>query len=175
MIGRLAAVAVLIVAAGAALALALGSTPKSKSSGAAHGAGGSGGAGTSTLASVAGPPPGGSVAPQANSENAPDAGYGAEPPTPAAGHVTVHVDMRRIQFLPTVTHLRVGDAVDWSNTDNVAHNVTADSSLVSSQTGPFISPVLKPGSHYARRFVHPGTYSYLCTIHPTMVGVLDVR
>lgn len=78
--------------------------------------------------------------------------------------------MRRIAFIPEVIHIRRGDAVRFTNRDDVAHTVTADENLSSSQAIPFASGRLQPGSGLIARFSRPGTYPYVCTIHPTMTG-----
>ncbi len=89
---------------------------------------------------------------------------------PSKGGRIAAVTMRRIAFVPEVTHIHRGDAVRFSNGDNVAHTVTADENQNSSQAGPFASGQLPPGSGWTARFSRPGTYPYVCTIHPTMTG-----
>jgi len=89
---------------------------------------------------------------------------------PGRGGRLAAVTMRRIAFAPEVIHVRRGDAVRFTNRDHVDHTVTADENLNSSQAGPFGSGQLPPGASFTARFSRPGTYPYVCYIHPTMTG-----
>lgn len=89
---------------------------------------------------------------------------------PARGGRVFAVNMHRIAFDPAVSHIRRGDAVRFANRDNVDHTVTADENVNSSQAGPFASGRLALGGSLTARFSRPGTYPYVCTIHPTMTG-----
>jgi plastocyanin len=64
-------------------------------------------------------------------------------------------------FSPATVTIHVGQAVEWTNRDAVAH--TVDLSGV-------ISNVLSRGDTYTQRFTAPGTYPYICSIHPFMHG-----
>ncbi len=70
---------------------------------------------------------------------------------------------------PSVT-VKVGQAVLWTNDGNVDHTVTetaADS---------IASPEIKPGQTYTLTFQTPGTYAYICSIHPdSMKGTVIVQ
>jgi plastocyanin len=37
------------------------------------------------------------------------------------------------------------------------------------------SPILNPGQKFSYTFTRPGTYEYLCTLHPEMVGKVIVK
>jgi plastocyanin len=41
-------------------------------------------------------------------------------------------------------------------------------------TGAAISPPLQSGDTFAHTFARPGTYSYVCSIHPYMRGMVVV-
>jgi plastocyanin len=69
------------------------------------------------------------------------------------------------KFSPATVTIHAGQAVEWTNDDSVAH--TVDLSGV-------ISNVLNRGDHYAQRFAAPGTYAYICSIHPFMHGTVVV-
>jgi plastocyanin len=69
-----------------------------------------------------------------------------------------------------VPHLDVlaGDSVTWHNASLRAHDVAAEDRS-------FASPRLLMDSMYIHRFDTPGTYAYLCRLHPTMRGGISVH
>lgn len=71
-------------------------------------------------------------------------------------------------FEPPELSAAVGDTVTWTNEDSVAHTVTSDGA------GPLASGDLESGGIYEATFDQAGTYDYLCTIHPTMRGTVEV-
>ncbi len=79
------------------------------------------------------------------------------------------VDMVDISFDPTEITVPVGAIVVWTNQDNVDHTTTADE-------GTWDSGVLGSGESFEFAFDEPGTYAYLCQIHPTvMLGSITVE
>ena len=73
-----------------------------------------------------------------------------------------------LKFAPAATSAKTGDVIQWTNTGNVAHNVTFDSNTdLNSQT-------LQQGDTWAVKFTAPGTYAYHCTFHPGMDGQITV-
>lgn len=71
-------------------------------------------------------------------------------------------------FRPSPLQTTAGAAVTWTNQDSVAHTVTSDGD------GPMASGELAGGESYEVTFDAAGTYDYLCTIHPTMRGTVEV-
>jgi plastocyanin len=62
----------------------------------------------------------------------------------------------------------VGSTVTVTNNDApVTHTWTATG-------GAFNSGPLAPGASYSFTFTQQGTYGYLCTIHPNMIGSVTV-
>jgi len=61
-----------------------------------------------------------------------------------------------------------GQAVRWVNGDFVDHTITFDG-------GEPGSPLISPNGTWAHRFDRPGRYTYHCTPHPFMTGVVVVR
>ena len=59
--------------------------------------------------------------------------------------------------------------VVWTNNDSVGHTITADQGA-----GP-ASGVINHGETYAFTFNTPGTFSYHCSIHPSMKGTVIVN
>ena len=66
---------------------------------------------------------------------------------------------------PTVLHTSVGSTVRFVNVDEVAHN------LYGAGWG---TDVVKPGLEFTETFDEEGAFPYACTIHPGMVGVVEV-
>jgi len=77
----------------------------------------------------------------------------------------VAVDARDLTFSPNHLTVQQGQTVVFRMRDVVAHNVVADD---------FRSKDISKGI-YKHRFDQPGTYSYKCTLHPTMTGDVTVR
>lgn len=74
-------------------------------------------------------------------------------------------------FTPTVARIATGEELKFVNADGMEHNVTpvaaAFNALQREQT-------LRSGGSLAFRFVEPGVYPYVCTLHPTMAGAVVV-
>ena len=84
-----------------------------------------------------------------------------------AGPGTVVV--RDIAFKPKRLAVEAGDTVTWRFEDKgIPHDVKA-------QDGSFESEVVDSGT-FEHTFERPGTYEYVCSIHPTqMKAVIEVR
>ena len=78
------------------------------------------------------------------------------------------VSIVNMSFSPATLTVPVGTNVTWTNNDNMTHTVTSDSS-------GFDSGDITMGSKYSRVFSVAGTYTYHCTIHPTMKGTIVVK
>ncbi len=79
--------------------------------------------------------------------------------------VNVLIDDRR--FLDSMVTITTGATVAWENQDRgVPHTV-------SFEDGPN-SGTMQPGDHFSRVFDAPGTYPYVCEIHPSMRGEIVV-
>lgn len=89
---------------------------------------------------------------------------GSRGASPADGAVAI-VDFA---FEPAALTATVGETVTWTNEDGAAHTVTSDGD------GPLDSGDLDQGAVYEASFEWPGTYTYICTIHPTMQGTVEV-
>jgi plastocyanin len=90
---------------------------------------------------------------------------GGSASAPAGGTDVVIVDF---DYEPTPLQASVGQPVRWTNRDSASHTVT------SAETGPLDSGDLAEGESYDATFDEPGTYEYICTIHPTMMGTVEV-
>lgn len=103
-----------------------------------------------------------------------DAASTSPPPTvPAAttppADAAVEIDMKDIKYVPARASAKVGQTVRWTNSDPVAHTVTATSgSDVDSGT-------INPNDTYEAKFTRAGTVAYFCEIHPNQKGTVTVR
>ena len=71
-------------------------------------------------------------------------------------------------FSPSQLDVLPGETVQWTNVSQRTHTVTSD-------TGLFDSGELPGGTRFAFPFSSVGTYTYHCTIHPSIRGEVDVR
>lgn len=91
--------------------------------------------------------------------------------SPAASPVTgggVVIDIVNFAFDPPALTVSAGTIVTWVNVSDTIHNVVAEDETWQSE-------VLDPGGSYSFQVMEPGTYPYLCTIHPDMGAVLTVE
>ena len=70
--------------------------------------------------------------------------------------------------MPNPITVPVGGTVTWTNNDTVAHTSTADA-------GAWNSSSIAPGATFSRTFSSGDTFQYHCTIHPGMVGTVNVQ
>ncbi len=85
----------------------------------------------------------------------------AAPPVPAV------IELKAFMFAPTALTVTVGTAVAWKNLDAEPHTVA-------SIDGAFRSGALDQGESFTFTFAKPGTYRYVCSIHPQMTGTVIV-
>jgi plastocyanin len=71
-------------------------------------------------------------------------------------------------YSPSPVRLAPGSSVTWINNDNTAHTSTADG-------GAWNSGQIAPGRTFTRTFATAGSFPYHCTIHPGMVGTIEVQ
>ena len=88
------------------------------------------------------------------------------PAAPVTGNA---VAIMNFAFAPAALTVKAGTTVTWTNKDSDAHTVTSQGS-----GGPLQSAALSTGQSYTFTFTKPGTYSYLCTIHPFMTATVTV-
>ena len=71
------------------------------------------------------------------------------------------------KFTPQRVTIRAGEVVTWTNNDGTAHTATA-------LNGSFNSGPLSQGSTYTHAFTVTGVFSYMCSIHSSMTGTIQV-
>jgi plastocyanin len=95
---------------------------------------------------------------------------------PAAGTAGVNVGSPTVTimatdqnvFTPTNPTVHVGDVIQWTVPGTTNHTVT----FISQSTLTDVS--LVPGGTWEVKFTTPGTYAYICAIHPGMNGSIIV-
>jgi plastocyanin len=81
---------------------------------------------------------------------------------------TFTVIMDGTAFAPTALTVRSGDTVVWVNRDLFPHTAT-------SKGGHFDSTQIPVGATWAFVARVKGDFTYVCTLHPSMVGTLRVE
>lgn len=97
------------------------------------------------------------------------ASAGASTPAPTVPVTGNAVDITNFSFAPAALTVKAGTTVTWTNKDGDAHTVTSQGS-----GGPLRSAALGTNGTYSFTFTTPGTYAYLCTIHPFMTATVTV-
>lgn len=87
---------------------------------------------------------------------------------PKAGPVTVEV--KDMKFSPADVTVKVGETVTWKFRDSAVHNVQG----IGDKAMGINSPIFQTGE-WSYTFTVPGTYRYLCSIHPQMRGTVTVE
>lgn len=89
-----------------------------------------------------------------------------------------------VWYDPPQLFVTVGDTVTWYNDDKEGHTVTSGegsgrfgwmSDNFGKSNGIFDSGRFMPGESWSYTFEDSGTFSYYCTIHPWMEGILIVE
>lgn len=115
--------------------------------------------GTASTASTSTPTAAPTTAPTATPTTAPT------PTTPTSGGNSISI--ANFAFSPQSLTVKVGTGVTWTNNDSVTHTVTAD--------GGAFNQMLSPGNTFHFTFLKAGTYSYHCSIHPSMTATIVVQ
>ncbi len=77
------------------------------------------------------------------------------------------------KFRPGTLQIKAGTTVSFVNDDEHAHTVV--SGTRGNPDGRFDSGLLKPGQRFTITFAQPGSYPYVCTLHPGMDGTIVVK
>jgi plastocyanin len=90
---------------------------------------------------------------------------GSASPVAAGGGATV--DVVNTSFSPRTVKVPVGGSVTWRFQDQMTHDAT-------SSQGFWASGPKSTGSTFVHTFTSSGSYPYLCTLHPSMRGLVKV-
>ncbi len=80
---------------------------------------------------------------------------------------TVDVEIAGNAFNPGTVQAAVGDVIAWTNADQESHSAVISGGACATDT-------LAQGEVGALVFTAPGTYDYVCGIHPRMTGTIEV-
>src|SRR5579862_6733447 len=93
----------------------------------------------------------------------------AAPAASSAGESSAQatISIREFMFSPTSLTVTAGTTVHWKNLDGEPHTVRG-------VEANFRSDPLDQNDTFAFKFAQPGTYRYVCSIHPQMFGTIIV-
>lgn len=86
----------------------------------------------------------------------------------APAGTSVDLEITKFAFAPKEITVAPGTRVTWVNRDEVPHTVTGSDKS-------FASTGLDTDDRFEHVFSTEGDYSYICTLHPFMTGVVHVR
>jgi len=94
-------------------------------------------------------------------------------PTPTGNGTPVSIvanssNLTTNAYSPNPINVSVAGSVTWTNNDNTTHTST-------SNTGVWDSAVIAPGGRFTMTFPNAGSFPYHCTLHPGMVGTVNVQ
>jgi plastocyanin len=96
------------------------------------------------------------------------AGRGENAVMTAADSKPIVVNIEKFIYNPNPVTVPVGTAVTWVNHDIVPHDVVNPDKT-------FKSKLLEKDEQFSFTFSQPGTYHYICSIHPKMSGDIVVK
>ena len=80
---------------------------------------------------------------------------------------TIKVTIDKVAYAPVNISARVGDTIEWSNVDLVAHTSTArDKSF---------DLMVMPNKKQSLTVKKAGEFDYYCKFHPNMTGHISVK
>ena len=94
---------------------------------------------------------------------------GGEAAATGGGDAAATVHIAQLTFRTDTVVIQAGQSVRWLNDDEVVHTVTFTDAAVGG------SPEIPRRGVFTRRFDVAGTYTYACTPHPFMRGVVIVQ
>jgi len=87
----------------------------------------------------------------------------AAPPGP-----TLSIDIEKFAYAPKEITIAPGTKIVWTNHDETPHTVTSNDKS-------FGSKGIDTDDRFEHTFAIEGDFSYICTLHPFMTGVVHVR
>ncbi len=80
------------------------------------------------------------------------------------------VEVSDMKYSPAQATVKVGQTVTWKFSDKAPHNVQG----IGDKAMGINSPIIDKGE-WSYTFTQPGTYRYLCSLHPEMRGQITVE
>jgi plastocyanin len=84
----------------------------------------------------------------------------------SADAAVIQIKMAQVAYAPAQVSAHVGDTIEWTNDDIVAHTATA-------RNGAW-DVMIEPKGKDSITLKSPGTIEYYCRLHPNMVGSITV-
>jgi plastocyanin len=81
---------------------------------------------------------------------------------------TADLNIAKFAFAPKEITIAPGTKLIWTNRDETPHTVTSNDKS-------FASKGLDTNDKFEHTFASEGDFSYICTVHPFMTGVVHVR
>ena len=81
---------------------------------------------------------------------------------------TIDVNIAKFAYGPKEITITPGTKIIWTNRDETPHTVTSNDKR-------FASKGLDTDDKFEHTFASEGDFSYICTVHPFMTGVVHVR
>lgn len=103
----------------------------------------------------------------AQNDSTPVASPSASPEASPAASSGTELTIEAFRFLPQIVEVPVGTTVTWTNLDIIPHNITADDESFGSEN-------LTRDQTFSHTFEQAGTFTYVCTLHLSMVGTVTV-
>ena len=80
------------------------------------------------------------------------------------------ISIDNFKYVPDTLTVPAGTKVTWTNHDDMPHTVTS-----TSKPRTLDSDALDTDGQFSHVFAEPGTYAYVCTVHPKMSGQVIVE
>jgi plastocyanin len=80
----------------------------------------------------------------------------------------VDINIAKFAYAPKEITITPGTKIVWTNHDETPHTVTSNDKT-------FASKGLDTDDKFEHTFAGEGDFSYICTVHPFMTGVVHVR
>ncbi len=107
------------------------------------------------------------ASPSASADTSPAAATSAPVASPSPSAAAT-IDTKNFAYAPDSVTIKAGQTVRFTNSDSVAHTVSA-------ADGSFTSGDMPTGSAWSHTFAKPGTYAYYCDYHRYMKGAVVVK
>ncbi len=101
---------------------------------------------------------------QSQSVTPPPSAQTTQTVTPAVKNT---IAIQNFAFSPATITLKAGDSITWTNQDAAPHTATADD-------GSFDTGSLANGQSKSITFSKSGTFTYHCSVHPSMKATIVV-
>jgi plastocyanin len=105
----------------------------------------------------------------ASTSTPPPAAATAPASTAIAAADVVRVEMKDIKYVPADITVKLGQQIEWTNTDTPPHTVTSKTDGFDFDSGN-----MPPGAKFDYKPTKAGKIDYFCTIHSGQTGTITV-